>query len=574
MTLSCRSKHLVFALLLFCSPVISRASENDLWVGTGVDQAFMEQLFISTPQCTQSSLAFTACIEAINDALSELGGLYRVVPADLKKPFDGEFVEIQNPVLNEFTPLLSPLRLVEWRLSKTPSTALQRRDWQKQSNQFWLNLYTQVFTAAGPKEIRDIRFTESLSLAVKKIKIRQPSRSSESILAAAINRFLAISENPHTSLKTYAGFQKRINSTQTSFTGIGANLTKVGNKTYLSPLAGSSSELSGIQENDQLLRVDGVEVSNLDLGQIVEKLQGPFGSFVALDIERNQRIEMIISVERGQVTSNHVESSLLELTGKRYGYLRIATFAQKDLAVTVLHELRELSAKKIQGLVLDLRDNTGGLMDEATKIADLFLPKGTLIVSQEMTKKLQGVPDLQKEVRSRGGEFAHLPLIILINGRSASASEVITLALQENERAWVVGERSFGKGVGMTALRMPNNPGLLLWVTNFKFYGPAHQSNHISGIEPDFRSDPSPHLTADEKFVMREADLYYSIRNLEKRDFMHTFSRTVQKIGIEKCLEKAGHAQRFGHDLELQGRMTEIDLPLIEAQLVLDCDFQ
>ncbi len=552
---------------------VAKAEEKDFWVGSGVDRKFVNQFFFSNENCMSAPQSFVACVEAINDSLSELGTLYRVVPDGSVKPFDGEFVKTHAPRFASIKRALAPLKVVEWKLPKIKRTPKQAKEWIARLNRFWMTTYVMAYQnlnsdSARAAQAKKIDFTRAVVLVAKQIVKHDGTLSLESVYADSINRFLAIAESPHTSIEPDESFENDLKTADVKFSGVGMNLKLVQDKIFLNPLIGGPSEIAGVKANDRLLGVDGVDVSKIDFSQVLSKMRGKDGSTVTIDIERDGGFEMIIPIKRGQVVTNNVSSSSVSLLGKRYGYVSVNTFEQRGLAEKVRLEVRKLIADGAHGLILDVRDNLGGLLDESTKLAGLFLAPGALIATKEIIK---GMPGKDEKFESKDGEFSDLPLIVLINGHSASASEVLTLALQENERAWIVGDQSYGKGVGMTALPVTGKPKLLFWTTNFKFFGPAHQSNHLSGIEPDFKSDRRPDLSEDEKFVSREADGYYYVSESEKRQFMHSTARRAEKSTIDSCLGSSSFTELMAKDLAVQGRVFEVDMQLIKAQEILDC---
>src|SRR6187402_1828575 len=271
----------------------------------------------------------------------------------------------------------------------------------------------------------------------------------------------------------------------------------------VSPFKGSPADKAGIKAGDFITHIDGKLIYGLELDEAVKQMRGPAGSAITLSIFRAGRDEPFdVSVTRGVI---ELEPVTWTLEAGNIGVISVNEFS-RDVGVDVndaIAALRRDSSGNLAGLVLDLRKNPGGSLDEAVALSDLFLTQGQ-IVSQRGRNPRDSVY-YEAESVYRGDVAAGLPMIVLIDSGSASASEIVAGALQDQRRALVMGERSFGKGSVQTLLPLTRDSALKL--TTARYYTPSGRSVQEGGIEPDIRV---PQLS-DEDYKsrprLREADL-------------------------------------------------------------------
>jgi carboxyl-terminal processing protease len=246
----------------------------------------------------------------------------------------------------------------------------------------------------------------------------------------------------------------------------------------------SPSFKAGVKAGDIIMEIDGKSLRRLDLGECVKMLKGPPGSVVSLKIyRRGDDSTKDFKLERAMISVSPVKNSKL-LEGD-IGYVRITQFSMKTAEEldAALRKLRQNA--KLKGLVIDLRGNPGGLLDAAVKVCSRFLAKGELVVSTEGRKQ-----EDKREYRSVACEKTlDLPIAILVNGYSASASEIVSGCLQDHKRAVIVGTRSFGKGLVQTVVPMPDGGAIRL--TTAKYYTPKRQMIQGHGIDPDIKVEIS-----------------------------------------------------------------------------------
>jgi carboxyl-terminal processing protease len=308
--------------------------------------------------------------------------------------------------------------------------------------------------------------------------------------------------DPHSSLLPPEAFEDLQIDTKGKFTGIGIHITmQDGFVTVISPIEDTPAYKAGIQARDKIVKVDGKPTK--DLRQAVNMMRGPKGTKVVVTILR-QGVKKPLTFElvRDVIPIVSVKHLMLE-TG--YGYVRVSQFAgntTKELS-KALSEI-ESGNSPLKGLILDLRDNGGGLLNQAIQVSDLFLEGGKILSIEGRNKK-----NTKVFKATPGGIQRNYPMIVLINGGSASASEIVAGALQDQKRALILGTPSFGKGSVQTVETLRDGSGLKLTIA--RYYTPSGRSIQAKGIEPDIvlkhrRIDPEE-LKDTEQGLLKEKDL-------------------------------------------------------------------
>jgi carboxyl-terminal processing protease len=326
----------------------------------------------------------------------------------------------------------------------------------------------------------------------------------DKLLKGAIGGMLS-SLDPHSSYLDGASLQRLETMIDGSYTGLGLSvLLEDGAVKVVSPFRGSPAEKAGIKAGDYITHLDGVLYYDRELDEAVAKMRGEAGTSIRLTVFRAGRDEPFdVTVTRGVIELEPVTSKLEGTVG----VITINEFS-RDVGADVnaaVQAMKQQSAGKLSGLVLDLRSNPGGSLDEAVALSDLFLAGGD-IVSQRGRIASEN-EYYRAETVFRGDVARGIPLIVLIDAGSASASEIVAGALQDQNRAVVMGERSFGKGSVQSLIQLDKNSAVKL--TTARYFTPAGRSVQEGGIEPDIRvpqlSDPDARLRATQ--ALRESDL-------------------------------------------------------------------
>ena len=308
--------------------------------------------------------------------------------------------------------------------------------------------------------------------------------------------------DPHSSFMTKEEHQDLLIETKGSFSGVGIEISVRDNVlTVVSPIEGTPAYVAGIQAGDKIVRINDKSTNDMTLTDAVKSIRGKKGTKVKLTVIRKAADKPLdFTITRDVIPLKSVRNYLLD---PEIGYVRISTFqsnTSKDLNVA-LEELE--TGRDLKGLILDLRNNPGGLLSQAIEVSDVFLDSG-LIVS---TKGRNASQDMEVSARQNKTERDY-PIIVMVNGGSASASEIVAGALQDNKRALTLGTQTFGKGSVQTILPLSDGSGLRL--TTAKYYTPSGRSIQASGITPDIEIEFVPPVQEEEKEspqFMREKDL-------------------------------------------------------------------
>lgn len=307
-------------------------------------------------------------------------------------------------------------------------------------------------------------------------------------------------------------------STKGSYTGIGIEVAEVGNTIrVITPFAGSPAARSGIRSGDELVAVDGRAIDSSRLKDTLNRLRGSVGSVVTLSVLRdNVVIDHVMRREIIRVVSVHKE-----FLSPSYGYVRVNQFSENTAREVsrAVDELQDANGGMLEGLVLDLRNNPGGVLDSAVDVSDLFMDSGVIVTADGRSLDARFTRSAH-----RGDILDGAPMVVLVNSGSASASEIVAGALQDHNRATIVGTATFGKGLVQTV--MPLSKGRAIKLTTSRYYTPSGDSIHEVGIKPDVLIEETPgfpdlSLTG---VLDREADaqLVEALQQLQARAVMHS----------------------------------------------------
>jgi carboxyl-terminal processing protease len=321
-------------------------------------------------------------------------------------------------------------------------------------------------------------------------------------------RGLLGSLDPHSSFLKADDFKELQVETKGSFSGIGIEITiKDDMLTVVSPIEDTPAFKAGIQAGDRIIKIEGESTKEMSLVEAVKKLRGQKGTEVKISIHREGWTDLQeFVIVRDVIPIHSVRANILE---PGYGYVRVTNFQRNtshDLQASIENLLNE---GKLNGLVLDLRNNPGGLLDSSVKVVDIFLDEGIIVSTKG---RLQ---DQNMEFSAHGGGPGYdFPIVILINSGTASASEIVAGALQDHKRALILGTQSFGKGSVQTIIPMADGAGLRL--TTARYFTPNGTSIQATGITPDVlvpkiagTEEPSP----EGHMEFREKDLRHHLEN-------------------------------------------------------------
>jgi len=303
--------------------------------------------------------------------------------------------------------------------------------------------------------------------------------------------------DPHSAYMTPDMYKEMQVETKGEFGGVGIQIGVKDNRlAVIAPIDGTPAQRAGIKSGDVIIKVNDDVTKDLSLMDAVQKMRGPKGSKVNLTIQREGETEpLVFTLVRDTIKIESVKSKVIE----NLGYVRLTQFQEatgKDLGKAI----KQFKEQKVQGAIVDLRNNPGGLLTAAVDVSEQFLPSGKLVV---YTKSRDGKKD-EWFAKSKD-QLEDLPVIVLVNEGSASASEIVAGALQDYGRALIVGTTSFGKGSVQTILALGDGSGLRL--TTAKYYTPNGRTIQSTGITPDIVVKlPSQTKTSDGKTAEKDAD--------------------------------------------------------------------
>ncbi|MCI5165972.1 MAG: S41 family peptidase [Candidatus Electrothrix sp. GM3_4] len=332
-------------------------------------------------------------------------------------------------------------------------------------------------TEKGQKEAETYKHLETFANVLDLLQKHYVDKVKNSdVLIGAINGMLS-SLDPHSSYMSPEDFKELQEDTRGSFSGIGIEVTVRDRVlTVVSPIAGTPAYKQGVKAGDQIVRINNISAQGMTLPDAVKVLRGNKGEKVAITIRRAGLNELLDMVFVRDIIPHH--SVIAQKLGEGFHRIRVTSF-QATTTRDFKKALRKAAQDGvIQGLVLDLRNNPGGLLDQAVKIADVFLENGVIVTTRGREKE----NDMHFEAR-RGKIRYTFPTVVLVNGGSASASEIVAGALQDHKRAVILGTRTFGKGSVQTVVPLPNGAGVRL--TTARYYTPSGRSIQATGIVPD-----------------------------------------------------------------------------------------
>jgi carboxyl-terminal processing protease len=322
--------------------------------------------------------------------------------------------------------------------------------------------------------------------------------------------------DPHSSFMPPEAFEDLQDDTKGEFSGIGIVITmKEGILTVVSPIEGTPAYAAGVFPGDIIVRIDGESTKGMALWEAVSKMRGPRHEEVIITVIReNEPAPLEFSLKRDLIPMNSVRSAILK---PGYGYLRVTNFRMNTHEEVQEHlEKLETDQQNLKGIVIDLRDNPGGLLDQAIKISDFFLDQGIIVSikgrQEETAQAYKAHP---------GREDRKYPIVVLINGGSASASEIVAGALQDHSRALILGTTSFGKGSVQTVRPLKDGYGLKYTIA--RYYTPSGRSIQAKGIQPDIEVAYGMLETSSKKSstfdrMLKEKDLQNSLASEETDD--------------------------------------------------------
>jgi carboxyl-terminal processing protease len=318
--------------------------------------------------------------------------------------------------------------------------------------------------------------------------------------------------DPHSTFMTADEYKELEVETKGSFGGIGIEITLVKDVlTVVSPIEDTPAYQAGVKPGDQIIKIDGTSTKDISLQDAVKKLRGPKDTKVTITILREDLAKpKDFVLTRAVIKITSVKSRLLE---DSIGYCRITSFQERtdDDLKKAIQEL-EAKAKPLKGIILDLRNNPGGLLNQSIEVSDVFLKTGTIVSTRGRIKAMETSASAKND-----GDEPTCPIVVLVNEGSASASEIVAGALQDNGRGLILGTQTFGKGSVQTLI--PLEDGAALKLTTAQYYTPSGRSIQAEGIAPDITlkfAKATEEVTGEGDAALRERDLKGHIKSAKE----------------------------------------------------------
>ena len=338
------------------------------------------------------------------------------------------------------------------------STNLVKGDNNRQETYKQLNLFGDVFQRVQEQYVDGV--------------------SDKELIESAISGMLQ-SLDPHSSYLSPESYKDMQVKTKGTFGGLGIEITmEDGFVKVVSPIDDTPAANAGMKSGDLIIGIDGESIKGLTINEAVSKLRGPVNSKVTITVVRDKEDPFEIEIVRDVIKIRSVKHEVIN----EIGYVRLTTFSDTTTSgmEKSINEIRKELGDKFQGLILDLRNNPGGLLNQSISVADSFLDQGEIVSTQGRKED-----DTSRIFAKKGDLIDGKPLIVLINSGSASASEIVAGALKDYSRAIIVGTRSFGKGSVQSIIPLPGNGAMRL--TTARYYTPSGISIQAKGIEPDIK---------------------------------------------------------------------------------------
>lgn len=551
-------KNLLLILPLLLSSLAFAAEKKtseQYWDETGLSTEVLvkEIKLFEDFNCYPKLEGFRGCVAALN-ALGSFGEpAIRVVPTGIA-PEVGE-------VLANFVGL-SVVKVVEVKVkeNETLRTVFMRQDAIRKKTDAAL---ADLFKMAG---FRKSNFNEIFEVVAKNaIKDRAKDAAAA---GAAISSFMTETLDAHARLAVKAEVEDSMNDADQSFFGIGATIQNVQGKIVVAgTVEGSpSSKKGGLLANDIIRAVnvhavpgEDTPVEGMTIEQVVKLIRGPEGTPLTLQVVRKGQ-EITIPLARGRVVIENVEASMVSDFGQKVGVIKLRSFMDRNACTVIKNKIAQLTAQGATGLVMDVRQNGGGLLDQAQCIGGIFMGRKLIVKVKDLKS------DTFQDMFSNQNQVTDLPMVTLIDAGSASASEVLSGALRDHQRSWILGERSFGKAT----VQAPSpflNEQFMLYRTIQRFYQPNGTTNQMVGISPDIEVWMKPDSTPDERFFLREAEIFPSGLEAVGPKWVQTRPEAVN--ALVNCVKSKNLAKN--KYAEQKAKEQTADYQLYAAEEVLAC---
>ena len=356
--------------------------------------------------------------------------------------------------------------------------------------------------------------------------------SDEQLIQSAINGML-VSLDPHSSYMDGKDYRYMSEQPQGKFGGLGIEVTmESGVVKVVSPIDDTPAHKAGLKPGDYIVNIDGQPVVGMTLNDAVDKMRGKVGSKVKLTIRRFNQKPFDVTIKREEIKIQTVKSSI---KSEDVAYVRITSFSENTdkMVEKAVKDAKKKLKGNLKGIILDIRNNPGGLLDQAVSVSDLFLNQGEIVSTRSRNEE-----DTVKYNAKKGDIADGLPIVIIVNDGSASASEIVAGALQDHKRAVILGEKTFGKGSVQTVIPLGKHGAMRL--TTARYYTPSGRSIQVKGIEPDVAVKPAKVEEIESPFELSEGEYNNALKN-----------DSEEKVDAKKQAAKKAEKEELAKDYQL-----------------------
>lgn len=569
MTENSRSKNLLILIAIGMSLLGNQMAQaqkktpSEHWAGSGLS---LKHLEIQQKVCYQSAVSFRKCLAGL-DVLARNLQPAAVIAAP-------KVLELQLSIKKEGQENLHGLILAELDSSEASKEALkdekismrERSERYKKRVLGRIELENAFFNSTV--RTKTVNFEALYSELSKRLKVDTKAQKNLSMIAGQAISEMMIIQDAHASIRPLSQFEEQSKAPDTIFYGVGVEIKIHAGAPQVMKIipGGPSSKSELLKKGDVIAAVDGVQVLGMDLEKVVTLIRGDKDKVVNLEILRKGE-KLTAPIVRGPIEFKNVSSRKLEDLGSVYSYIKLGSFVDENGCDKIADELR--AAEGSAGIIFDLRGNGGGLLDQSQCIGGLFVGEKIIAgVKNLKTNKMEWLRALPTSKNWLVLQQTELPVVVLIDSDSASASEILAGAIQDHKRGWVVGETSFGKAT-VQSLRRDLRKGVkaIIGETTARFYQPSGRTNQQVGIQPDFEVPIKPDATEDERYSPREGDLFPNALISESKPWIQTRPKEVAQITT--CLQE-GLAEK--QHASLVKAEQEADFQLLKAQEILGCN--
>lgn len=552
-------KPLVLILSLVSSMAFGAGDDPEAgWTKTKTDYGLILLFTNQIYPCNASAANFLGCVHLINGLGKSTTPKYALIPKDRIANTPG----LKAEVVMTYKKGALESQLVLARIdapADAPATPRALAEKLKRE-------------AAELKQAAASDFNNNMTMdfdvtAFELLKHRSPAISLQRAVGQAVNSLILVQDG-HGHLDPLEYLVAKMNNADENFVGIGAVLKPAGKQVAIVKLVDGSPSLTAcdkeknencLKAKDVIAKIDGVETSTLTFDEVVRRIRGKEQTVVSLEVNRKNEI-IPIQITRGPVVVPNVSYKEVNHFGAKVVQISIKEFDKKTCE-DVNARIKKMPSDT-KGIILDLRNDRGGRLDAAICVGGLFVGKKVIVGVRPVVNSM--TVDQLKKMTSPQDKVTDLPVVVLINEVSASASEIVSGALQDYKRGLLLGTRTFGKATVQDGKPWDLVPDLMRFETTARFYMPSDRTNQIVGISPDLEVYPLPDLTEDEKFSLREAELVPSALPPVGAEWIQSRPDVIAKVQRE-CF--TGRSEALLPTLEDDG-----DYQVLKAEEVLNCD--